>query len=101
MAIHGKLGSLKRASQRSGGVAVLKELSNNITIHALKDGRIYCRLGKSSGLEFIVEAKIVLQAAEAGVLFAQELTKHSQNGAGATELVERITEAGTLPAGSQ
>lgn len=103
MGTHGKLGSLTRKARQKGAQETIQQLSQKIQAVALKDGSILCRLTdvKFGTIDFRVEQTVVLTAAEAGMKFAKEIKKHYQNGAGATEIVERSREAAALPAGGE
>lgn len=103
MGKHGKQGSLDRWQKRFliGQNVAIQRLAKEIKILPLKTGQIAIMLGdeKNGNIQFVIDTKIVLDAAEAGVKFAEELQNHSKNGAGATEIVERVKEASTQPIG--
>lgn len=74
MAIHGKLGALFRKTKLKTVTQTIQSLSQKIQAMALKNGQILCRLSNEAGaIEFAIPAETVLQAAEAGVKYAEEL----------------------------
>lgn len=98
-----KLKSLNRWKEREarGMKIALEVLAKTIQVMPMKDGTIHVQLGASNGMgiNFIIPQKHILDAAEAGIKFVEELQK-TENMC-ATEVVERTNEAGTLPARSE
>lgn len=101
--LRGKLKFKDRWAERArkGANDSLKFLSENIQTVPCKNGSIVCVLGTANqgSIQFIIEPKIVLDAAEAGIKFAEELKLKEPMGA--FEVSERFKEAATLPVGGK
>lgn len=97
MGKHGKQGSLTRWQDRElkGINKAIQLLAKKIQIVPLKNGCIMCLLGdaQSGNIHFMIEQKIVFDAAEAGIKFAEELKQKAITDAGA--------EASTQPVRSE
>lgn len=95
----GKAQAKKRWKDREakGVIIALEVLSHSIQVAPLKDGRINVKLGPPGGMgiSFFIDQKLVLDAAQAGMIFAQEIkNKELNNGAG-------FTETNTQPVGGE
>lgn len=99
----GKIKSLNRWKEREarGMKTTLEVLSKSIQVMPMENGTIQVQLGAPNGMgiNFIIPAQHILDAAEAGIKFVEDLKKNDNMGA--TEFNERINEAGTLPARSE